>query len=60
MITSLRCVLLYEGSLKILFFVLLQGGSAGGVVREAGGALGKRQVALEEEYFHRKVRFYFL
>ena len=33
-----------------------KGGGSGGSVRDAGGAMGKRQVAQEEEYFHRMVR----
>ncbi|KAL5965605.1 ATPase inhibitor mai-2 mitochondrial [Taenia solium] len=31
-----------------------KGGGKGGVVRDAGGSFGKREAALEEEYFHRK------
>merc|ERR1711872_495015 len=31
-----------------------KGGGKGGAVRDAGGPLGKREAALEEEYFHRK------
>ncbi|KER27674.1 hypothetical protein T265_05307 [Opisthorchis viverrini] len=31
-----------------------KGGGAGGPVREAGGALGKRGAALEDEYFRRQ------
>ncbi|KAM3183738.1 hypothetical protein ACTXT7_009775 [Hymenolepis weldensis] len=30
------------------------GGGKGGAVRDAGGSIGKREAALEEEYFHRK------
>ena len=32
-----------------------KGGGSGGSVRDAGGAMGKRQVAQEEEYFHKMV-----
>jgi uncharacterized coiled-coil protein SlyX len=31
-----------------------KGGGAGGPIREAGGAFGKKQAGLEEEYFYRK------
>nr|CDS26185.1 atpase inhibitor protein [Hymenolepis microstoma] len=31
-----------------------KGGGKGGAVRDAGGSLGKREAALEEEYFYRK------
>ncbi|KAH9278306.1 ATPase inhibitor mai-2, mitochondrial [Echinococcus granulosus] len=31
-----------------------KGGGKGGPVRDAGGSFGKREAALEEEYFHRK------
>jgi hypothetical protein len=29
-----------------------KGGGAGGTIRDAGGAFGKRQAGKEEEYFH--------
>lgn len=32
-----------------------KGGGGGGSVREAGGAMGKREAANEEEYFHKQV-----
>uniref|UniRef100_A0A0V0JC31 ATPase inhibitor mai-2 n=1 Tax=Schistocephalus solidus TaxID=70667 RepID=A0A0V0JC31_SCHSO len=31
-----------------------KGGGKGGSIRDAGGAMGKREAGLEEEYFHRK------
>ena len=34
-----------------------RGGGGGGSIRDAGGAFGKQEVAREEEYFHKKVRF---
>jgi hypothetical protein len=30
-----------------------QGGGSGGAVRDAGGAFGKREAALEEQYFRK-------
>ncbi|KAF8565306.1 hypothetical protein P879_11090 [Paragonimus westermani] len=32
-----------------------KGGGAGGSIREAGGSMGKRAAALEDEYFRRRV-----
>lgn len=32
-----------------------KGGGSGGTIREAGGALGEREAAREEEYFYKKV-----
>lgn len=32
-----------------------KGGGGGGSIREAGGAMGKRQAANEEEYFYQQV-----
>ncbi|KAA3679140.1 uncharacterized protein DEA37_0003085 [Paragonimus westermani] len=31
-----------------------KGGGAGGSIREAGGSMGKRAAALEDEYFRRQ------
>ncbi|VDL96801.1 unnamed protein product, partial [Schistocephalus solidus] len=31
-----------------------KGGGKGGSIRDAGGAMGRREAGLEEEYFHRK------
>lgn len=32
-----------------------KGGGAGGSIRDAGGSMGKRGVANEEEYFYKQV-----
>lgn len=32
-----------------------KGGGGGGSIREAGGAMGEREAANEEEYFYKKV-----
>jgi len=32
-----------------------KGGGGGGSIREAGGAMGERQAANEEEYFYKQV-----
>lgn len=33
-----------------------KGGGSGGSIRDAGGSMGKREAALEEEYFYKQVR----
>lgn len=32
-----------------------KGGGGGGSIREAGGSMGKREAAIEEEYFYKQV-----
>lgn len=32
-----------------------KGGGSGGSIREAGGSMGKREAAFEEEYFYKQV-----
>lgn len=36
------------------------GGGGGGSIREAGGSFGRMEVAHEEEFFYKQVRFDFL
>jgi len=34
-----------------------KGGGGGGSIRQAGGAMGQREAANEEEYFYRQVNY---